>query len=418
MSSYDDDRVIALLRDAVPPVPEAADRVVAIRSRAGRQRTVLWTQTLGAVASVLLVVGMAAAVSGPGGGDDLRPLDEPVAALADALTREKSVRFEASMTPIDPVAEAEFIASHATGAATRDGDVLLKGDLSFASLLGDDPREEREVRYVDGVTYVSVTARDNVPAGKKWLRTGEDAPSGGVAVITEMLRNVDSLATDVRHLRTTTVRGEPVEEYRLTIPARYAAGQAVDVTFALDAESRLRRAAAEFSWQRVIGYGGSIEYDESVATARAVPPVAVATPRVGMSPSDGPQPTKVWLNPTAGPSYEVMPPIPTPRPDDDPLNVRVEIELFGYGDDVAIVAPPASEVIAEDDFRPGGNDELADVFEMCVEQAKDAAEAEQCREMFEGVAETSTGTYGSAESPPPGAVTLMPEVTASASPAP
>src|SRR5689334_20464850 len=100
MSRYDEDTIVALLHDAVPPVPDDHDRVELIKHRAGRQRATLWTQALGAVASVLLIVGVAAAVSNAGGSPAVvRPVSNPLDVLGEALTGITSVRFEASMQP-------------------------------------------------------------------------------------------------------------------------------------------------------------------------------------------------------------------------------------------------------------------------------------------------------------------------------
>src|SRR4051812_10133946 len=100
MTAYDDDRVIALLHDAVPPTPDMPDRVVAVRHRARRQRTQLWTQSLGAAVAVLLLAGVASAIGGGGGSNTVHPVQDPLRLVADAFTAQRSVRFEVNINPV------------------------------------------------------------------------------------------------------------------------------------------------------------------------------------------------------------------------------------------------------------------------------------------------------------------------------
>lgn len=311
MSRYDDEQIVALLHDAVPSIPQAPDRVAAIRHRAGRQRATLWTQTLGAVASVVMIVGLAAAVSaGTTQGGVVRPTDDPLAAFADAFSRTTSFRFEASMAPVGEIDAGgmdmtsaqvkDFLTSSATGAFAKNGDMRIEGDLSFLDtwslhVAGDEPPlsfGQFGFRVVDGTGYRSVHRYDQAPKGKKWVRT--EGESEDLQSLAPILATVRSMAKDVRYVRSTTVRGTPVAEYRFDVDVL---GQRVEVTFALDAASRLRRATGELSWRGLVDPQGE-------------------NPRL------------------------------------DPMRVRIQLLVYGYGDDVRISAPPKAEVIDEYDL-PG-----------------------------------------------------------------
>lgn len=325
MSRYDEDTVVALLRESVPDVPDVPDRVALVRHRARGQRATLWTQGLGAVASVLLVVGVAAAVAAPGARNPVEPTSEPIRALSEAFTKEKSVRFEASMTPIGEFSaqEAYFeesLESRVTGAATRDGDLRIDGDLSFSAMLGDPVGStDTHIRVVDGVAYRSVFKIDYAPEGKKWVRQDGNEPLG-VADLVQALKLVDAVVEDVRYVGAATVGDVAVAEYRLTVPAKYL-GQEVAVTFALDAKDRVRRIAAEASYRAFV----SREFEAG--------------------------------NPYRG---------------GNPLMVRIELLLSGYGDDVDIEAPPAAETITEEDLQDAarGKQEAAyREFQDCLRRA-------------------------------------------------
>ena len=287
MNRYDEDEVVALLRDAVPPPPEAAaDRVAAVKHRAGRQRATLWTQALGAVASVLLVVGVAAAVSGPDGPRRIEPVDEPLKALATALANERSVRIEATMRLVGKPERmssaglsaeqlAQVVDSHLTGAATRDGDLTVSGDASFVktwgfgydpdSRLGQDLDYEVDFEVVDGVTYSSGLVGETLPQGKTWVsRKGDDLPD--IADLVRALNVVSLAAEDVDYVREYDIANEPVAEYKMVIPAKLTGSIPVEVKFALDAENRPRRVTSQFSLTDVME--GSSGYEESDSAAR------------------------------------------------------------------------------------------------------------------------------------------------------
>lgn len=375
MSRFDDDRVIALLREAVPPTPEVpADRLVGIRARAGRQRAAMWTQALGAVATVLLIVGVASALSTGADQDRVDPTDRPLKAVADALLRQKSVRFEAVMTPVGDLSDGahgmssaelrDLLTAHLTGAATSDGDLQMRGDMSFATLLGDETgTSESELRYVDGVAYHTVGKGMDVPAGKRWIRSGGEAPDGGVQALIDTLRKAESFAGNIRYVGPATVRGVEVAEYRLTIPERYA-GQRIDVTFALDAEDRLRRIAAQFSYRDMLG--GGVGYE--VATPDG-PVEATSDPRPDVTP-----PSLEGAVPLNG----LGPPRQVPT---SALMVRVEAQFFGYGEDVVITAPPAAEVISDDELYAEERAEQEAVqrqLDDCLEKAAGDEQREDC----------------------------------------
>lgn len=398
MSRYDDDHVIALLRETVPAVPEAPDRMAAVRARAGRQRAMLWTQTLGAVASVLLVVGVAAAVTTPGGSGDLSPTSEPIEALIDALRDESSVRFEATMRLADydidvPGATDEQIRaameSKVTGAATRDGDVELEGDLSFfnMAMLGahSNERSEMRFRYVDGAMYRSPMAFDDMPPGKKWvLEESEEAPVE-FRQLEKQLRLADAILQDVRYVGRSTSRGTRVAEYEATIPARYANGEAITLRFALDGQHRLRSLAATFSWARVTGLDeSSMIFHDEVGVGVATP----LSPLTTASPGTAPPPPVKPPRPTASPS---------PRPM-DPLNVRVQVELFGYGDDIDITKPPAAEVVRGAELYDSYEDEYSsgyDELQQCLDDAESHDEQRVCYEAAEKSGAGGWTEYGS-----------------------
>jgi hypothetical protein len=405
MTQYDEDRVIALLRDAVPAVPDGPDRLTAIRVRAGRQRAALWTQSIGAMASVLLVVGVAAAVAGPGDGGSVRPVDRPLAALEDALAHEKSVRFEASVSPVgeirttagdslDATELSHTLSSHATGAATSDGDLQIDGDLSIAILLGEpDALDDMHLRIVDGTFYRSALPFDNAPKTATWVREAGETVDIGTADLLRGLRMVAAVAEDVRYVKNATVRGTAVAEYALTVPQRYTHTVDIVVTFDLDAKDRLRQVAAEFSPPSALFLGGitDTEFSSSVSSGTVTYGSSSTTVGAQLSPRPSFQPS---YHP-ATPSY--YRPTPSASPTTDtlaPFTLRVELDLFGYGEDVGIVAPPANETVDsssledETSSRVGPSDpRLTD----CMRTAKTAEAAQACFDKYGGT--TYTGGY-------------------------
>lgn len=347
MSRYDDERIVALLHDAVPATPEVPDRLAAIRDRAGRQRAAVWTQTLGAVASVVLVLGLAAAVANAGGAP-VRPVDDPLAALARAFDGKDAFRFELTTEPaaritepVDPGLELGNdpegrLTTHVVGASTAGGNLQVDGDLSLLY-----KSDEFHMRYVDGVVYSSVPgAMRGFPSGATWMRNGQMPSDAAEPDMTSFTRLVSGIATDVRYVGPTTVRGTPAAEYVLTVPKRWTKSDDVVVTFALDARGRLRRAVAEVSFQTLAGPLWNAGAD-----------------------SEDPAPT--------GEAY-------------DPLMLHVELHVWGYGDRVEVSAPPESEVYdptteAPQQIPPVPMQKLAE----CFRDAKDdSAKRTECVRLY------------------------------------
>lgn len=342
MSRYDnDDAVVALLRESVPPVPEMADRVTAIRAKAGRQRTMLWTQALGAVASVLLVVGVAAAVGTAGGRREagpVAPIDDPLAAGIKAFDTVKSLRFEASSTPtgnpsvpggqISDEQLKAMLTARITGAAERDGDLQVDGDLSPVMLFGVEEPGEFEVhfRVVDGQSYRSVMPGEDAPKGKTWIAE-EGATQTSSRDLTRWLRLGAAFAEDVTYTGPGVVRDEPVAEYRFTVPKRVARFADVVVTFALDGENRLRRVATEIPWTGIF--------------------VMMSGDTEGMEGADD-------------------------------STVRVELLVYGYDEPVTVRKPPADKTATAEQMR-AIEDAQRDEMTRCLDAAgADHEAADKC----------------------------------------
>lgn len=378
MSRYDEERVVALLRDSVPAVPDVADRLAAVRARARRQRAQAWTQVLGATVAVLLLVGAASALGRPGGGERVRPLANPIEAMGEALLAQRSVSFEARTELVgDPPAQlggvalpaghvAAVMSSRVTGAATAGGDLTLDGDASILRTMflfegavgGLDATYDMRVRIVGGRTYRSPDDHEQLTPGKRWV--AEPSTDGAdVTALRPLVRMLRGVAEDVEYTGQGTVRGTPVAEYRLTIPRDVTGSTDVVVRFALDEENRPRRIWTELSWLDVFVLGDVAD--------------------------DGP----------AG------------RPRTGELTVRLEVELFGYGEDVRVTPPPASEVVEMDDVEYGGggfgglDGPLAD----CLREAgDDAHEQGECFEEH-GVAPGDPQPTPSCSADPDGGMT-------------
>jgi hypothetical protein len=371
MTIYDDDRVIALLHDAVPPVPELPDRLAAVRHRAGRQRARMWTQTLGVTVTVLLLAGVASAVAGGGEPRTVRPVKDPVGLVADAFTAQRSVRFDVTMHPVGDVpgvaaADRAKLDGHLTGALTHDGDLQVDGNLGIVSALTFDDIDVH-VRIVDGVTYSAVPRSEPAPQGKTWVSSHEGHQVDATE-LRRMLRMAGAFADSVTYVRNTTSRGVPVAEYRVTTPERYTNELPVDLVVAIDADGLPRRIDADFA-------------------AGAMFPTEVES---------------------------------------EHLNFRIHVtaELFGYGDDVAITAPPAGEVTTQDALDATANARIeADMkrYRQCVtkasaDKAMTEAEVATCGKFLES---SSGGSFGTTHETftSSGGVTVRP-MPATASPRP
>jgi hypothetical protein len=346
MTTYDDDRVIALLHDAVPPVPELPDRLAAVRHRAGRQRARMWTQTLGVTVTVLLLAGVASAVSGGGDPRTVRPVKDPVGLVVDAFTAQRSVRFDVTTHPVGDVpgvvaADRAKLDGHLTGALTRDGDLQVDGNLGIVSALTFDDIDVH-VRIVDGVTYSAVPRSEPAPQGKTWV-SSHDGHQVDATELRRMLRMAGAFADSVTYVRNTTSRGVPVAEYRVTMPVRYTNDLPVDLVVAIDADGLPRRIDANFA-------------------AGAMFPTDVES---------------------------------------EHLNFRIHVtaELFGYGENVVITPPPAGEVVTQDALDATANARIeADMnrYRQCFERASadkmvTEAETKACGKFLES---SSGGSFG------------------------
>jgi hypothetical protein len=304
--TIDDERVITLLHDAVPAVPDLPDRVDAIRRRAGRQRAQVWTQTIGAVAAVVVLVGLASAVAAPRGGT-VRPAGDPLKNLAATFAAQPSVKFEITTQPTGSVVgtsrlpasvATQVLTSHATGAVARSGEFHIDGDLSALVMLGEDSEfADTHIVSAGGAVYrpISKYETSGAGAGKKWVR--EALPRFSPADIQRVINLGLAFTDDVRYVGPAVVRDTNVAEYALTLPARYAGGESLTIRFALDRDGRPRRIETDVDLLRLFG---GID-DSDPAAQEAVP------------------------------SYRV----------------HVQLDLFGYGSAVSVTAPPESEVVDE-----------------------------------------------------------------------
>lgn len=233
MTAYDDERVISLLKDSVPAPPEAPARVDAVRRLASRQRSYAAVQALGAVASIVLVVGAAAAIARPGspGGDAVRPVGDPVATMTAAFATGGSARFEMTMRVEAP----DPVETVATGVVRSDGDLEL--------VLGapGDGVPPVSIKVVDGVSYRSVRPSDRAPAGKRWVRMAA-LPAETTLDPKKQMAELRRYVRDVRYTGAGEVRGTRVALYAGRMAGVESLGGAdADFTFALDDEGRLRR---------------------------------------------------------------------------------------------------------------------------------------------------------------------------------
>jgi hypothetical protein len=336
MTAYDDERVIALLHDAVPATPDMPDRVVAVRHRAHRQRTHLWTQSLGAAVAVLLLAGVASAIGSGGGSNTVHPVKDPLRLVADAFTAQRSVRFDVTAVPVGTLpasitpAMRGKLDTHVTGAVTHDGDLQVDGNLGIIALAAFD-QIDFHVRIVDGVAYQTIGPGETAPKGKTWIRA-----DGGTSLTADdlrrMLRAAGAFADSVTYLRASTARGVPVAVYRVVIPAKLTHDTPLDLTVAIDADGLPRRIDAEGDITALFGGG----------------------------------------------------------PEDPHIRVHLGADLYGYGDDVAITAPPAAEVTTQDkviDASTARINKALDAERRCFEKAQadgnaTQAETKACADAF------------------------------------
>jgi hypothetical protein len=338
-----DDRVLALLRDAVPPVPDAPDRLAAVRARAGHQRSTVWSQVIGAAAAVLLVAGVAAAVGAPRPGE-IRPSSRPLAHLAEKLARQTSVSFELTTRRLTNEAGApqgSAATSALRGAYARNGDLHVDGNLGILGMSVGE-RGDLSMRGVGGVTYRSVTPFDHAPAGKIWVRETDGATATTGAQIESLVSKATAIARNVHYVRPGVVRDTKVGEYVLTVPGRYVGGTDLNVAFALDADGLPRRLSADVSLRQLFAMtsAGSAGSDDGY---------------------DGAD-----LAPDAGWSAFVL---------------HVELDLFDYGRPVDVSPPPTSQVIDAEALREMQEKKIARAqqdYETCLRKAHDAAGFQAC----------------------------------------
>ncbi len=94
--TYDDERVIALLRESVPAVPEVPSRVASVRRIASRQRTAAALRVVTSAASLLLVAAALVRVSHVG---EVEPVGDPFPRMMEHFGS-GTVRIERRADPV------------------------------------------------------------------------------------------------------------------------------------------------------------------------------------------------------------------------------------------------------------------------------------------------------------------------------
>ena len=279
--TYDDERVVALLKESVPAVPDVPARVDAVRRLAKRQRSFAQVQALGAAASVVLVLAGVTAFVRPGGTSVVGPTKDPVRAMTAAFEDRKSARIEMTMK----IAGSTY---RMTGVFDVDGSGEMRGNLS-----GDG--SETVIRIVDGVTYRTARRGETLPPGKKWVRQ----PVGELVTpsdLVDLTRNLKGTLRDVTFLRSTEVRGVPVAEYTVNRGEPFdVQGTAIRMTFAIDDDGLPRRMTT------TIEDGGPTTvtadfYDYGVRVDVTAPPASEVVDEIDvLDPPAGPgAPTVLW----------------------------------------------------------------------------------------------------------------------------
>jgi hypothetical protein len=365
-----DARVVALLRDAVPPVPDAPGRLAAVRARAGHQRSTLWSQVIGAAAAVLLVTGVAAAIGAPRPGE-IRPSSRPFAHLAEKLASQTSVSFELTSRRLsnqsgEPASGAAT--SVATGAFARNGDMRLDGNLGMLAIASGG-LGNLSMRSVGGVLYRGVTPFEHPPAGKLWVREEiESTPAPSSADITGLVRKAVGYASNVHYVRQGVVRGTKVAEYVVTVPGHYLDGDDLSVSVALDADGLPRRLSADLSLRQLMAIASQSDDGYHMS---------------GVSPSSVPD-----------------------------YVVHAELELFDYGRPVDVTPPPASQVITAEELRDLQEKRFAHAqadYEACIRKAHEAADMRACDKLLSGAYEVGIGTAPPQSSPKKCTTTTQPD---------
>ena len=277
--TYDDERVVALLKESVPAAPDAPGRVDAVRRLAARQRSFVQYQVLGAAASIVLVLAAVTAVAKPGGGSAVAPVADPGRRMATALGEERTARFELRTTVKGETGKP--VEARAYGVVRfADGALELRG--SAPTFLGqegepDDPDALMGIS-IDGAAYRPAKPEDELPPGKKWVRTGS-LPSWRAADFRRFLGFLPGSLSDVRHTGDGELRGVRVAHYSAKTSGAFleAEGRSVDVTFSVDEQGRPRRFAGTIGTEGVKEERAvtmSLElYDYGVPVDVTAPPV-------------------------------------------------------------------------------------------------------------------------------------------------
>jgi len=261
--TYDDERVVALLKDAVPDVPDSPGRVDAVRRLAARQKAFVPVQALGAAASVVLLLAAVAAVARPPS-RQVRPVADPLGAMASAVREHPSGRF-ALRASTDSGKPGGVFELEAVGAFTQDGDVQVDpvspGSTSTPS-----------VRVVDGVAYRSLMPGESAPPGTRWVRLSAVPPTAGAFVD---VRTVSEHLRGVRFVRRSVVRCVDVVEYAATRDyVFFDPAYLLGLTFALDADGLPRRVATAIELGGVRTSFSLEYYDFGARVVVAAPPGA------------------------------------------------------------------------------------------------------------------------------------------------
>lgn len=246
--TYDDERVIALLKESVPAVPEVPTRVDSVRRIAARQRTAAVVRGVAAAAS-LLVVAVSLVLLRPGAASEVKPVRDPIPTMVRHF-RSGTVRVEASMGRPEDLRRIR-------AAYRLDGSRM------------QEFRNGTETRIVDRTVYER--AEDAAP-GTPWTRYTSRAPRPQPSLVAS-LEEWMPYVSDVRYAGQGKSRGVRVAEYTATMASEIVGmpDSPLSVRFGVDSKGRLRRFEARFT----DGYGYSFElYDWGKPVDVEAPPAS------------------------------------------------------------------------------------------------------------------------------------------------